>query len=69
VWNEYRVLVGKTGGERSPANPSREGKTILKCMSKKHGETVNGTRLNQNKEKKGPRVNVIARRVSLPKQA
>jgi hypothetical protein len=37
-------------------------------MSKKQGETVNGTRLNQNMGKRESRVKVIARRISLPEQ-
>jgi predicted RecB family endonuclease len=49
-------------------NLSREGKTTLKRMSKKQGETVNGIRLNQNMEKREPRVKVTAQRVSLPEQ-
>jgi predicted RecB family endonuclease len=49
-------------------NLRREEKAILKCMSKKQGETVNGIRLNQNMENGESRVKVIARRVSLPEQ-
>ena len=41
-------------------NLSRDGKTILKCLSKKQGATVNGIRLNQNMEKREPRVKVTA---------
>ena len=49
-------------------NLRREENSILKCMSKKQGETVNGIRLNQNMGKRESRVKVIARRISVPEQ-
>jgi predicted SAM-dependent methyltransferase len=71
VWNEYTVEFWseKLEARDHPQNLSRDGRTMLKCMSKKQGETVKGIRLNQNMEKREPRVKVTARRVSLAEQA